>query len=417
MRTSRLEVGVFGFFGTGNIGNEASLAAFLDHVRRRHPDASVRGFVAGPDAVRSEHGIPAVQLMAYRGDRGAGRGEAVLKLLGRAMDVPRLFRLVGEVDVLVVPGTGVLETRLMDRPWGMPYWLFLATLTGRLRRRAVALVCVGAEPAEPLLTRTLFRWTARLATWVSVRDQASHDVLRTWGVDRPVAVSPDLAFALPSARAGSARPGHVVIGVMVFEGGPGDRDRGPAVVDAYVQRMAQVVGRIVEGGGSVTLVVGDLADLPLARDIHAVVVERSPRASSRVDVSQARTLPELVAEYSAAEVAIASRFHNLVAALMAVRPTISLSYAPKSRDLLREFCLEDLVQPVDSFDVDLLLEQVDRCRVEQPDREVSRTATLRRLEREVADLLDDLSRQVLGPAGERSRRGPRRRAVHHPRRR
>jgi polysaccharide pyruvyl transferase WcaK-like protein len=60
----------------------------------------------------------------------------------------------------------------------------------------VALVGVGAEPAHHPLTRLLFTGTARLATSISVRDEPSRGVLRSWGVTRPVDVTPDVAFAL-----------------------------------------------------------------------------------------------------------------------------------------------------------------------------------------------------------------------------
>ena len=148
MGGATLRVATYGYFGMGNVGNEGSLAAFLAYLREAHPEATVHCFAADAEAVRREHGVPATRLMAYRAAPGSsGLRVRATKAASRLWDVPRTFRLMRDVDVLVVPGTGVLETQLVAQPWGLPYWLFLAALSCRLRGRRVALVSVGAEPA------------------------------------------------------------------------------------------------------------------------------------------------------------------------------------------------------------------------------------------------------------------------------
>jgi polysaccharide pyruvyl transferase WcaK-like protein len=415
-------VGLFGYFGMGNIGNEGSFAAVLDGLGRRRPDATFLGVVAVPERVRAEHGLEAVQMMWHRGDPDApAPAETVRKLVGRLVDVPRTWRLVGDLDVLLVPGTGVLETQLVARPWGMPYWLFLTTLVCRLRGRPVALVSVGAEPARHPLTRLFFIGTVRLATWTSVRDRRSHDVLRSWGVTRPVPVMPDVAFALPVPDVGPPRPGHVTVGVMAYEGDPADPRRGARVVRAYVERMVSVLGRLVDTGHTVSLVVGDEADLPLADEICADTLRRHPQASDRVVVSSAVTLEALMVEMAESEVAIVSRFHNLITALRVGTPAVSLSYSDKSARLLTVVGLDGLVQPMDRFDVDVLLDHLERARRLRPTFEVAVKEVGRRYEEELDEQLAQLSEQVLGRSvpgrGQRSPRGRRLRAALRPRRR
>jgi polysaccharide pyruvyl transferase WcaK-like protein len=378
-----VKVVLYGYFGMGNIGNEASFAAVAAALRRCGPGVSLHALVADPAEVARLHGVPARRLMAYRAVPGAGGTAQVLrKVLGRVVDVPRTLRLLRDVDVLVVPGTGVLETQLMARPWGLPYWLLLATAACRARGGQVALVSVGAEPAAHPVTRLLFRSIVRLATCVSVRDDASADVVRSWG--RTVPVTPDLAFALPVPDCPEARPGHVVIGVMAYEGDPADPQRGPHVVAAYGERMAEVVARLADDGRSVVLVAGDLQDLGLAEDVLHRAAARSTKVPGSVRVSRASTLEDLMVELAQAEVTVVSRFHNLIAALKVARPTVSLSYAGKSDRLLEEFGLGSYAQPIESFDVDLLLEQLDRCRDEAPRLEVTAKEVLQRYEADLA---------------------------------
>jgi polysaccharide pyruvyl transferase WcaK-like protein len=340
--------------------------------------------------------------MAYRADRGAGpRAQVVRKLIGRAADGPRTFRLLRDVDVLLVPGTGVLETQLMAKPWGLPYWLFLAAASCRARGGRVALVGVGAEPAAHPVTRRLFASIVRLATYVSVRDEASQEVVRSWG--RTVPVTPDPAFALPVPPCPAARPGHVVIGVMAYEGDPADPGRGPHVVTAYAERMGEVVARLADAGRTVVLVAGDVHDLGLAEDVVRRAAARSAAAPGAVRASHAGTLEELMVELARAEVAVVSRFHNLIAALKVGRPVVSLSYAGKSDRMLEEFGLAGYAQPIDSFDVDLLLEQVDRCRAEGSRLEVTAKEVLHRYD----EALEEQRRHLVEVLGAPRRRGAR----------
>lgn len=338
---------VYGYFGMGNLGNEGTLAAFLDHMRTRHPEVELWGLVADPDAVRREHGLPAVRLMAYRPGPGGGPLRRIAKLASRVWDVPRTWRLTRDVDLLVVPGTGVLETNLTPGPAGLPYWLFLAVLSCRMRGRRVVLVGIGAEPAAHPLTRLLHRTTARLAQ-ASFRDEASRAAVAAYGRTGPV--HPDLAFALPVPPPQSPRPGHVVVGIMRY-----------ADVDSVTARLVAAVSRLVDAGRTVTLVVGDVADDPMAHRIAAEVTARNPGRAGAVTVSPADTLAALMREMAEAEVVVASRFHNLLCALALGRPTVSLSYADKNRRLLTEFGLGELEQPLADIDVELLLEHIERA--------------------------------------------------------
>lgn len=413
MTRPSVRVALYGYFGMGNIGNEASMAAVVAQVRRCGPAVSLQALVADAGAVERQHGVPSRDLMAHRADRGVGGpAQVARKVLGRLVDVPRTFALLRDVDVLVVPGTGVLETQLMARPWGLPYWLLLATASCRIRGGQVALVSVGAEPAAHPVTRLLFRSIVRLASYVSVRDEASAEVVRSWG--REVPVTPDLAFALPVPACPEVRPGHVAIGVMAYEGDPADPQRGPQVVDAYRERMAEVVARLAQAGRSVVLVAGDLQDLGLAEDVLDRAATRSPEVPGSVRVSAAGTLEELMVELAQAEVCVVSRFHNLIASLKVARPTVSLSYAGKSDRLLEEFGLDGHAQPIESFDVDRLLGQLDTCRAEASRLQVTAEGVLRRyeadLERQHRHLVDvlDPGRLPAAPAGGRRWPGARR---------
>ena len=357
-----VRVGLYGFFGAGNLGNEASLAAVLGYLRRRHPAVDVVCLGADPARVQREHGIGGWRLMAYRPMPGDRRPLTQLgKVLGRVRDLPRTAALVRRVDVLVVPGTGVLESRLMAGPWGLPYWMATAFTVARLTGRPSALLCVGAEPPVRRVTGLLLAGVLRSATVASFRDRASLEVAVAMAPRASRGeVVPDVVFTLPAPSGVAVRPGRVVVGVITFAGAPDDPHRGEEVVGRYVRRLGDVVARLLDSGRTVTLVVGDVSDDAMTQRVEAAVRQRRPGTTGEeLSTSSARDIAGVMVEMASAEVVVASRFHNVIAALMTRRPVVSLSYAGKNADLLERFGLASFDQPVDDIDPDRVLEQVD----------------------------------------------------------
>lgn len=403
-RDDAVRIGAYGFFGMGNVGNEGTLDAFLRQVRAIDPHASFICFGADADAVRQEHGIPAFRLMSYRAPaRAPGPSVVVRKAFGRLWDIPRTLWLVGKVDVLVVPGTGVLESRLTSSPWGLPYWLFLAVVASRIRRRTVALVSVGAEPATQAVTRFFMSRIVSLANYVSFRDAASADAARSMGSPgTPGTVYPDLAFSLEAPEGVEIRPGHVAIGVMEFAGVPGDRVTGPSVVERYLDSIVELLRRLCQRGHTATLLVGDRADVALADRIVGLLRRRHPGLADRVAVGQADDLDAIMREMARAEVVLASRFHNVICGLLTGRPVVSLGYARKNGDLLMAFGLPDWSQNMDDFDVDRAVADVEEAVRMRRQLEPVIRARLESTRARLEDQTAELSRTIVDRRSSRS---------------
>ncbi|MEU1075719.1 MULTISPECIES: polysaccharide pyruvyl transferase family protein [unclassified Streptomyces] len=381
---SAVRVGVFGLLGSGNLGNDGSLEALLGYLRAEHPEAAVDALCGGPEAVTARYGIPATRLHWYRGEyRTASRAGAVAgKGLGKFVDVFRTAAWVRRHDVVMVPGMGVLEATLPLRPWGFPYALFLLCASGRLSGTRVALVGVGAAPIGNRATRTLVRWSARLAAYRSYRDGPSRDAMRAMGVDTTRdGVCPDLAFALPVPPA-SAPPGPagtVCVGVMAFHGGDDDRDRAEEIHRRYLDGVTGFVRALVDDGRPVRLLTGDEVDRPVVAAILQAV------DSPLVTVAETASLADLMKEAAAADTVVATRYHNLICALKAGTPTLALSYAAKSDALMARMGLGPYRHPAREVDTDRLVEQFRE--LEKNAAELRRTLAERN--RAAARQLDD----------------------------
>ncbi|WP_438296089.1 polysaccharide pyruvyl transferase family protein [Streptomyces sp. HUAS TT7] len=374
-----VRVGVFGLLGSGNLGNDGSLEAVLGYLRAEHPEAVVDALCGGPEVVATRYRIPATRLHWYRGEyRTASRAGAIAaKGLGKLVDAVRTASWVRRHDVVIVPGMGVLEATLPLRPWGFPYALFLLCASGRLFGTRVALVGVGAAPIGKRPTRALVRWSARLATYRSYRDDLSRDAMREMGVDTARdGVYPDLAFALPTPRTGTpsdpqGRPGPVCVGVMDFHGSDDDRARAEEIHRRYLDGTTRFVRSLVEDGRPVRLLTGDECDAPVVAAILDAV------DSPLVTAAGAASLADLMKEMAAADTVVATRYHNLVCALKAGVPTLALSYAAKSDALMARMGLAAYCHPAREVDADRLLEQFRA--LEQRSSELRRTLTERNL--------------------------------------
>jgi polysaccharide pyruvyl transferase WcaK-like protein/glycosyltransferase involved in cell wall biosynthesis len=354
-------IGLFGLLGTGNLGNDGSLQALLDHLKAERPQAAISCFCSGPEQVTARYGLPATPMNWYDAEyRTAATPMAVAaKALGKLMDIARTVIWVRRQDVVLVPGMGVLEATLPLRPWGFPYSLFLLGAAGRLTRTRVALVSVGAEVIRQPATRWLITRTAALAHYRSYRDALSRDAMQAMGVDvTSDEVYPDLAFALAPPPIPSRRTGRVGVGVMAYRGGNADRGRGEEIYRRYVAAMADFICWLVDEGRDVRLFIGDHLDTDVVTEIITDLRTRRPELdSSRIAAAPTPTLNDLMSQMSTVDAVVATRYHNVLCALKLSKPTISVGYAAKNDVLMNEMGLGEFCQSARSVELGHLVEQ------------------------------------------------------------
>ena len=358
-------IGFFGLLGHGNLGNDGSLEAFLAYLAKSYPDAEIDFLCSGPDVVKKRYGLPAIRMNWNRDEYSTASSprSLALKGIGKFVDFFWTTSWVRRHDVVVVPGMGVLEGGLPLRWWGFPYSLLLLTAAGRLTGTKVALVSVGANTSGRRMTRRVFTWAARLAYYRSFRDQLSKDAMRATGLgiaDDPV--YPDLAFSLPIPAVRSAtppgEPTTVGVGVMTYRGTDDDRDRAEEVFDEYVAKMTRFVHWLVDNGHRVRLLTGDHEDELVSSAILADVRENRPDLDpSWVVEDPPKSLDDVMEQMAALDTIVATRFHNVVCALMLSKPTVSIGYAAKNDVLMADMGLAEFCQNIRSLDVDRLMAQ------------------------------------------------------------
>jgi polysaccharide pyruvyl transferase WcaK-like protein len=361
----RQRVGLFGLLGSGNIGNDASMEAVLRYLHTRHPAAVIDAMCSGPETVTDVYGIDAVQMFCFdrHKTRLSGLLASMLRLPSRILDVFRIAAWVRQHDIVIVPGAGVLEASLPLRPWNTPYGLFLLSASGKLFRTKVAFVSVGAGLINKRAARWLSDWAARLAYYRSYRDASSRDAMRRRGVDAGESIFPDLAFSLPlpvDHRKGAGDWSTIGVGVMAYGGSNDDRDRAREIYASYVDTIKEVVYWLIDNGRRVRLFIGDTdgSDEATVREILADIRAFRPELDdSWVVAEPVSTFGDIMEALEPLGAVVATRFHNLIAAVMLSKPTMAVGYSSKHSSLMSDMGLAEFSYSIQSLDVGVLTEQ------------------------------------------------------------
>lgn len=272
----------------------------------------------------------------------------------------RAYRELEETDVLIVPGTGLLTDAWGLSAWG-PYSVFKWVLMAKLRRCRVLFVSVGAGPIDGTVGRVLVRAALSLADYRSYRDDATRDYLGRIGFrSRRDRVYPDLVFSLPEAflsgdrtRANGARR-VVGLGLKIYEGTYSSGDPRPETYTAYLESLADLAAWLLARDYDIQLLLGD-ADTMVIGDFRSVLATRLG------DYDEERIIEQPTASIQDAlattDIVVATRFHNVLLAMLLNKPVIAISFHHKCASLMRQMKLSEYCHDMDHMDTDMLIGQ------------------------------------------------------------
>ena len=367
-----LRIGLFGLFGVRNLGNEATLAATVAALRERAPDAELV-LVSSPPAAgadlpefpaqiepdqlpmldRTWPGIP------YRWKKPVA---AFMQRATEPLRRRRTRRVAREIDMLLIAGTGIADDfgqGHLEAPHHLARWCEVVREQGG----TVCFASIGAGPASHPLARRWFGDALRAANYRSYREHSSQRFAREIGVDvSSDPVMPDLVFSLPIAGSTAARepqwpPKSIGLGVMGYSGWNLTGSAAEKTYAAYLAKIEWLARQLLESGYRVHLLIGNRGGdrKPVAYLRKALA---GHLAAGSLVASDLLTHDDVLSEIAATDLVIATRFHNVLKSLRLGRPVISIGYAIKNDDLMREMGLEQYCHHVDYFDPAQVLEQV-----------------------------------------------------------
>jgi polysaccharide pyruvyl transferase WcaK-like protein len=359
------------------------------------PEADVTCICTNAENVPSGVGLMAVPLSTARRARKGKEARvarwfriALVRMPAECVQWFRAYRILRSADGLVMAGTGMItdeETGI----WGLPYEIMKWTLIAKLRRAKVCFVSVGVERVRHKLTKWMFKLALSLADYRSFRDLESKRRLLGLGMRvEKDPVSPDLAFNLPRSEmptAGNkAKPMPVIgVGLLDYVGQGSDVYRGDRHSAEYIQKVTDFIIWLLERNYRVRILIGDITfDNPVKRELWERIERRAVAyPADRIVDEPIASVADLLDSLSKTDLVVASRFHNILLALMLNIPAISISYNTKNDAIMREYGLGQYCQNIESLDVSRLIAQfmeLRRCGPEHQQRMPERTEEIRK---------------------------------------
>jgi polysaccharide pyruvyl transferase WcaK-like protein len=369
-------VAVLGAFGIENFGNEATLDAAMHAVTHFVPADDIVCICSVPAYVSRRFGVAADHLHGPPHMVGrTAQSRRVIRTLARVRRVVSRFvdahRQLRDVDIVLVAGTGALDDQHIG-PAALPLDMAIWCLAARVAGARVAMLSVGAGPITSRASRLLLRSAAATAEYLSYRDQLSLDYMRSIGrnVDDD-RVAPDLVLGRPPSRDvhqdGLAEA--VAIGVM-WSGNWSDVRQ----YEHYRSRLADLVVGLWQMDVRVVLMIGDRVDTESRDDLYAMLARiDGARTQHMVDVPAIDSFDDVLHATSRCDIAVVSRYHHVVAALLCSKPVVSLEYGFKNRALMDSVGLSDSCLLIDDFDATDVLQRVVALRERGHDQSVDRS--------------------------------------------
>ncbi len=339
------QVLIAGYYGFGNLGDEAILVGIVRRLKEGWPGARLRVTHGGFSPV-----LPDVEPVPWN-------------------DLPALVEAAHTADLIVLGGGGIFfdywafeaDSVLTRRMGGVTYYATFPLLA-TLLRKPLAIWAVGVGPFRSEAARRLTRLSFLQADYASVRDPDSAAVLAELGIEADrVTVAADPAFDLePVSR-------QRVEQILRREGVPFGR---PLLGVALRQWDVGVDPEVW-----VTAVAAALDRFVVAHDLTAIFIpfqqvpgHLTDDRQAALEVAARMSCPDrvvmLAGNYSPEEVAgllaqcdlvVGMRLHSVVLAAVAGTPAVCLVYDPKVRAAARRLGLEEYAVEIANLNAENLL--------------------------------------------------------------
>ena len=427
--TSPKRIGILAHVGNKNLGDEATVTATIQNIRRRYPNAEILAFTSNPEDTIVRHGVPAVPSRRIEPRRGVkrkaclGKNDSVstrgddtwqrlkiwLKGYSRLFSwlkaiqamvfiarncvaevafIARGYQQLRGLDLLLITGSQQLND-YNGGPWAFPYTLFKWSLLARLTGTKVAFLSVGVGPLRSRTGRLLAQRALNLAAYHSFRGRASKRFVEKLGVSGQPVASTDLVYSLRLEAADNSARDKASTRVVAINALPYFDERywpesNSQVYSRYVSQMANFALWLLNRGYSIVFFPTQLRADPWAIADIREELERlwKGKASSKAKLLDwpTQSIEDLVATISAADFVVATRFHGIVIPFALGKPVLGIAYHSKSTDVMEQMGQRRYALDVNELNLPLLQERFAQLEAEGPSiqREIAgRLATVR----------------------------------------
>jgi polysaccharide pyruvyl transferase WcaK-like protein len=150
----------------------------------------------------------------------------------------------------------------------------------------------------------------------------------------------------------------VGLGLMEYAGRYSNENPSQAVYSGYLEKLAAFGAWLVSHEYDIRLLIGDSGDRS-ATEVFKVQLKARLGASAeaRVVDHPIGSVDQLLGQLAATDIVVATRFHNVLFALLLEKPVISISFHEKCSSLMRQMRLSEFCLNMGEFSAGCLIEK------------------------------------------------------------
>jgi polysaccharide pyruvyl transferase WcaK-like protein len=173
-------------------------------------------------------------------------------------------------------------------------------------------------------------------------------------------------FSLPEttiSRDGAKRAGRPVVGLglMVYTRRYSVEKPSNGIYPDYLRNLLAFAGWLLAHGYDIRLLIGDVDDRSVAKEFRSQLkASFGAYDEDRILDQLALSVEELLPQIAATDIVVATRFHNVLLALVFNKPVIAISFHPKCASLMRNMGLEEYCHDFNDMNASRLIEQFQR---------------------------------------------------------
>jgi polysaccharide pyruvyl transferase WcaK-like protein len=185
---------IFGYYGHGNAGDEAILAALNNGLKNQIPNAKVCAYSANPEDTTLDHQIESYKFFSL------DPISFIKGIFGRRRKsyIASLYNFL-KTDIVIIGGGGIFYDAPDENRWVVGYTKLIKT--AKLFGKKVAIVGVSVGPIHNEESGKAIAQAFVITDFISVRDNSSKKLLIEYRVPaEKIQIVPDLVFTLDSCN-------------------------------------------------------------------------------------------------------------------------------------------------------------------------------------------------------------------------
>lgn len=329
-----------GYYGFDNVGDEAILFSIINALRQSEPNIQITVLSNNPDSTAKTYGVAAINRWKLK----------------------EISQLLKQADGLISGGGSLMQDQTGMK--SIPYYSGIIRIA-QFHKKPVFVYAQGMGPINKKISQLIVKGTFNKVAQITVRDEASRQLLMDIGVKKPVSIVPDPVIGLDATsfesnwlNAQSFDNGYITVSVRDW----------PSEVN-FKQKIVTSLDLLARGGQTIVFIpMHGEHDEKSSHELAAMMTERSIVAPGNVSIE------EKIAIIGKSDLLIGMRLHSLIFSAIQTTPFIALSYDPKI-DAFADIAKQPIIGHVEKDNWDG--EQLFELAVKMLDEHVAIEAVLR----------------------------------------